>query len=119
MTSQKTQAESEAPAKVYQLDAVDRKVDQALSMLDKIVASVDGVVNNAQLETRMKELAEEFDEKLDEQKKEFKKALENEVKSIHLKYNPTYTGIWWVVGSVATLLLASVWAAFNNFWRGS
>lgn len=119
MTSQKSQAESEAPAKVYQLDAVDRKVDQALGMLEKITASVDGVVNNAQLEARLKEQEEEFNKKLTKNKQEFEKALENEVKAIHLKYDPTYTGIWWVVSTVCGLLLAGLWAAFNNFWRGS
>lgn len=107
----KSQQELEQPAKVYQLDAVERKVDQALSKLDNIANSVSGVVTETQMETRLKEVKIQIEE-------DYKILIKNEREQIDLKYGPTYKGIWWVVASVASLLIASVWASFNNFWRG-
>lgn len=98
----KSQEELEQPAKVYQLNAVENKVDQALKKLDDIASSVSGVITNTQLEGRLKEFEVEQDIKLAE--------LE---KRIHLKYEPSYKGVWWVVGAIAAGLLAmavaSIW----------
>lgn len=108
MTGRKSQQELEQPAKVYQLDAVEGKVDQALAKLDTITQSIQGIVTPIQMEAAIKSAKSEMEEK-----------IRNDIEAIHLKYNPTYKGIWWVVTAVSGLLITSVWAAFNNFWRGS
>jgi len=109
--SAKSQNELELPAKVYQVDAVERKVDEALGKLDVIARSVSGVVTETQMETRIKEVRTEIE-------KDFDVKIKSEIKAINLKYGPTYKGIWWVVASMATGLLAMFWAMLNNFWRG-
>lgn len=107
----KSQQELEQPAKVYQLEAVDRKVDQALSMLTDISRSVSGVVTETQMEARIKAVRDELEA-------DYKEKIAAEVEAIHLKYGPTYKGVWWVVGAMATGLIAMFWAMLNNFWRG-
>lgn len=115
----KTQTELEQPAKVYQLDAVERKVEQALDKLDTIVNSVSGVVTNSHLEARLKEQGIEFSNQMNTLEQKMSKSISSEVQKIHLKYNPTYKGIWWVVGTLATCLIGLLFAQLNNFWRGS
>lgn len=44
------QDESEQPAKVYQLDAVENKVDTAIGKLDAILKQTSGVVTRKQME---------------------------------------------------------------------
>lgn len=101
-----SQQELEQPAKVYQLNAVDAKVDQALQLLGEINKSVTGVVTVGQMEAHVRtvrdELAKEFDTK-----------LATEVKAIHLKYSPTYKGIWWAVSGIGSILIAIL---VNNIW---
>lgn len=102
----------EKPVKGYQL----RELTNAVSDLEKTVdTKLSEILNNTKglatvtdVETVKQDLRKEFNERID-----------NEVKAIHLKYNPTYKGIWWVVSSVGGLLLATIWASFNNFWRGN
>jgi len=98
----KSQEELEQPAKVYQLNTVEGKVDEALRKLDGIAKSISGVVTTTQLEGRLKEFETEQDTKLE--------SLE---KRIHLKYEPTYKGVWWVVGAIAVGLIAM---AVSNIW---
>ena len=118
MTS-KSQTELEQPAKVYQLMATDAKVDQALAMLKTISESVSGVVTESQLNSRLKDFEKNIDDKIADDIKNVGERITNEVKAIHLKYGPTYSGIWWVVGVMATGLITMFWAMINNFWRGS
>lgn len=53
--AKKSQQELELPAKVYQVDAVEVKVDRALSILENIEKQTTGVVT----QTQMKEAIEE------------------------------------------------------------
>jgi L-lactate utilization protein LutB len=48
--TRKSQDELEQPAKVYQLDAVETKVDQAISKLDTLLEQTSGVVTHKQME---------------------------------------------------------------------
>lgn len=107
----RSQQELEQPAKVYQLDAVDRKVDQALSMLQTISNNVSGVVTETQMEKRLKEVRDEIED-------DYNLKITNEIKTIHLKYGPTYKGIWWVISTMAVGLIGIFWAMINNLWRG-
>lgn len=104
----RSQSESEQPAKVYQLDAVEAKVDQALAKLDNIATSVSSVVNRGELQAAIKESEDRIMEQ-----------VADEVKQIHLKYGPTYKGIWWVVAALVMGLLSLLWGALNDFWRGN
>lgn len=101
-----TQQELEQPAKVYQLNAVDSKVDQALKLLGEINKSVTGVVTTGQMEAHVKTVTDELTKKFDEK-------LAAEVKAIHLKYSPTYKGIWWAVSGIGSILIAIL---ANNIW---
>jgi len=76
----KTQDELEQPAKVYQLDAVESKVDIVLVKLDELSQKTSGLVTQTQLETRMSD----------------------EVQKIHLEYQPMKKNLsrftWLAVG---------------------
>jgi len=86
----KSQQELEQPAKVYQLDAVDAKVDQVLAEVKAISQNVNGVITNSQLEARLQQ---------------FKEDINNDV---DLKYGPIKNGAWFVVGAVIIGVVAQV-----------
>jgi hypothetical protein len=86
MVTRKTQAESEQPAKVYQLDAVETKVDEALGKLDTLIKQTKGVVTIEQLSVQKKEILDEVDEK-----------IAGEVQLIHAEYKPTKDNLIWFV----------------------
>lgn len=87
--SSKSQSELEQTAKVYQLDALETKVDQALTKLDQIANSVNGVTTQAQVEIMIAKAKEEI-----------RAEIEDEVKKIHLKYSPAQKGAMWLFGTV-------------------
>lgn len=97
MAASKKQEELEQPAKVYQLLAVEVKVDQALTKLDQIVSSVEGVVTNIQLEARIREL-----------KTEIATEIADEIEKVHLEYGPTKKGAWWLGGIVVTGIVGQI-----------
>lgn len=86
----KSQNELEQPAKVYQLDAVENKVDLALGKLDQIVSSIDGVVTNIQLESRLKKMEEDIKSDVD------------------IKYGPIKNGAWVVLGAVVLGIVTQI-----------
>lgn len=88
--SSKSQQDLEQPAKVYQLDAVETKVDQLLAEVKSISQSVNGVITNSQLEARLQQ---------------FKEDINNDV---DLKYGPIKNGAWFVVGAVIVGVIAQV-----------
>lgn len=114
----RTQEELEQPAKMYQLQAVESKVDRALEKLDEIAKSVSGVVTTSQLDAKVRELKDEFDETVAVLDAKYGTALSEEVSKIHLKYGSTYKIIWSAIGAIILGLVAAVVAQFNNFWRG-
>lgn len=101
----------EKPVKGYQLRELTNAVlewkETTNKKLDEIADSVKTVATMSDLQSLKTELETEFEKKLDERDK-----------AIHLKYGPTYKGIWWVVGSMGGGLIAMFWAMINNFWRG-
>lgn len=85
----KSQTELEQPAKVYQLEALGDKVDEALRKLDQIANSVNGVTTRADVEAMIAKA-----------KDEIRSDIEDEVKKIHLKYSPAQKGAMWLFGTV-------------------
>lgn len=81
----RTQSESEQPAKVYQLDAVESKVDVALSKLNTIITQTSGLVTESQLSAVKKEVEDHTDE---------------EIKKVHLVYGPMKRNISWFVKAI-------------------
>jgi hypothetical protein len=81
----KTQQESEQPAKVYQLDALEAKVDVVIGKLDEIRDNTSGMVTQSQLEATKLSLENKIDE---------------EVKKIHLEYRPMKKNITWFTRSI-------------------
>jgi len=80
MTSADKQSELEKPAKVYQLNALEAKVDQVLTELKTIKDQTCGVVTCVQLD--------KFELKMDEK-------IAEEVKKIHLCYAPLKSNLKW------------------------
>lgn len=76
----RSQGESEQPAKVYQLDAVESKVDVALEKLDALLTQTSGLVTTGQLSAAEKILRESINE---------------EVEKIHLEYRPMKRNVTW------------------------
>lgn len=100
----RSQTESEQPAKVYQLDAVDKKVDEALGKLDTLLTQTSGLVTPAQLTASEKKLEEKLSE---------------EVTKIHLEYRPMKRNIQWllrtVLGQIIVLVIGAIFAYFVVF----
>ncbi len=79
--TRKSQQELEQPAKVYQLDAVDSKVDDAIKLLNQILDQTKGVATQADLATTKAAII-----------KDLKEHVANEVEQIHLEYRPFKKG---------------------------
>lgn len=107
MAVKRTQAESEQPAKVYQLDAVESKVDRALDLLDTVVRNTSGLVS----ETRLSQVVDKVNEETDE------KIAESE-KKIHLEYRPFKTAAYWLAGIVVAGLIGQYIALMTGVFTG-
>lgn len=96
----------ERPVKGYQLreltNVVNEFKDDVGNKLSEILNNVKGVATTADLEEAKAQLRKEFDEK-----------LADEIRAIHLKYSPTYKGIWWVVAAIGAgligILVGNIW----------
>lgn len=102
--SKRSQAESESPAKMYQLDAVENKVDQVIGQLKVVIDNTSGLVTQLQLEEARRdfkdiivELEADFDDKLDTQKNQ-----------VDLKYGPVLRqnkALWALVGTAVVAII--------------
>ena len=104
----KSQQELEQPAKVYQLDAVDAKVNDVLTKLDTVINQTRGVVTAEQLVTTRKEILEEVSKK-----------IEASEKSINLKYGPMKSNLTWftrLVISQGVVILGGIVVAAIAFF---
>lgn len=108
MNQKRTQTESEQPAKVYQLDAVESKVDRALSLLDTVVRNTSDLVS----ETRLTSVKKDIDDSVDEKIKESEK-------KIHLEYRPFKTAAYWLAGIVVIALVGQWVALMTGLFTGS
>ena len=77
-----SQEELEKAAKVYQVNAVEAKVDQVLKTLNTIVEQTKGLVTITQL---------------DEARKELKASIKEEIEKIHLEYGPMKRNLGWFI----------------------
>ncbi len=97
----KNQTELEQPAKVYQLDAIEVKVDQALKTLDMIANQTAGVVSQLQLQDAIKEIKAYTDNEVADSKQ-----------SIMDKFTPMQKAmskfVWLVVGSLTAAVIQAV-----------
>jgi hypothetical protein len=82
MSPKKSQDELEQPAKVYQLDALEAKVDVVIGKLDEIRNNTSGLVSQIQLENM---------------KIGIDNQLREEVEKIHLEYRPLKKNITWFI----------------------
>lgn len=90
---QRSQAESEQPAKVYQLDAVMNKVLEVNGKLDMLLTQTSGLVTTSQLSASEQNTNEKIKE---------------EVEKIHLEYGPLKRNISWlfrtIIGEAAVII---------------
>lgn len=98
--TRRPQDESEQPAKVYQLDAVENKVDQAITKLDTILNQTSGLVTVSQLSTTERQLKDQ---------------IEEEVEKIHLKYGPLKRNVSWFIKVAVVQGLAIIGQAIILF----
>lgn len=99
MVAKKTQEELEQTVKGYQLEAVETKVDAMNLKLDTILTQTNGLVTPAQLE---------------DAKIALKDYVKEEIKKIHLTYNPLKTKINTLNGVLTTaVVLQLVYIVFN------
>lgn len=89
MTTRKSQSELEQPAKVYQLDALESKVNDVLVKLDTVITQTKGVVTQEQLDTVKKDIYKEIAEKIEESESR-----------IGLKYDPMQDNLKWFIRAV-------------------
>lgn len=108
MAVKRTQAESEQPAKVYQLDAVEGKVDRALDLLDTVVRNTSGLVS----ETRLTQALEKADEDTDDKIKESEK-------KIHLEYRPFKKAAYWLAAIVVAGVVGQYIGLMTGFFAGN
>lgn len=89
-----SQQELEQPAKVYQLNAVETKVDTALLKLDALLTQTSSLISVAQLDAAKAEIRFEIAE---------------EIKKIHLTYGPMKKNLGWfvklVIGAVVGIII--------------
>ncbi len=107
VTSRKSQTELEQPAKVYQLDAVDKKVDDAIGLLNEILAQTKGVATHADLATVKEDVI-----------KEMKEWTKDEIKKVHLEYSPTKKAAWWFAAVIISMMLAQFLALYIMWTTG-
>jgi len=97
----RSQQESEQPAKVYQLDAVDSKVDTINDKLDKLLEQTSGLVTTSQLSHSEKEIKEYVDDVIDK---------------VHLEYRPFKRNASWlvklVIGQIVTLVIVGIFTVW-------
>lgn len=97
----KSQSELEQPAKVYQVDAVEVKVDTVLDQLDTILKRTNGLVTSHQLQIIKEGLEKDI--------------VEN-VKDIHAEYRPKFQRTEWlykiVIGETISLLATAIIVIF-------
>lgn len=101
----KSHAESEAPAKVYQLDAVDEKVSSALKKLDAVLDQTKGVATLSDVASAKKDVEESS-----------KTYTDDEITKVHLTYGPVKNNLTWftraVVGQGIILVFQLIGLAF-------
>lgn len=93
---QRSQAESEQPAKVYQLDAVMNKVLEVNGKLDMVLTQTSGLVTTSQLSASEQNINEKIKE---------------EVEKIHLEYGPVKRNVNWMFRTIvgeATIIIGEV-----------
>lgn len=105
MAAKKTQKESEQPAKVYQLDAVQAKVDS----IDKQVTEGFKAVNDSLQALILKSNTQVTPQQLADNIAAIKKSLEDELEStvkdavekIHLEYKPIKDNNRWLIRAIS------------------
>lgn len=117
--SNKSQEESEKPAKVYQLDAVIKAVEDMRTdmnaQLSTILGEVKGVVTQSQLDTTVTTLKKYTDD-----------AIKSVVKDLKIRYDPTKTTVdkwskfgWSVLISVVGILATQIFVIIRVSVMGS
>lgn len=89
----KSQAESEQPAKVYQLDALGEQLGNIGKQLETVVKQTAGLVTQAQLEAV---------------KTTFKEKLDEAIKDVRSEYSPTLKrnkALWGLVGALFLMIV--------------
>ncbi len=91
----RSQGESEQPAKVYQLDAVQTQVDAL----------------GRQLNEKMDKILEQTSTLVTEER------LKDEVAKIHLKYGPMKSNITWFTRTLVITIIGQIVVAYFTFFR--
>lgn len=100
----RTQQESEQPAKVYQLDAVNEKVSNLIDISTKMTAQMEKILdqtNGLVTQSQLMGLEKDFEDKLQNHKKE-----------VDLKYGPMKRNasrlLWIIISAIVAQIIAAV-----------
>jgi hypothetical protein len=100
----KTQTELESPAKVYQLIAIETKVDSLFEVVKKIEANTTGVATVGYVAGAIEKVEDELRKYID-------KEISDTVVNIHAKYEPMQKEHEWVkytvIGGIALQLIVA------------
>lgn len=111
MATSKSQKESEQPAKVYQLDAVNAEITnfkrEVTQKLDTLIKQTSSVVTEARLEVATKDIKDDITD-----------YVKTEIEKVHLTYGPIKNGAWWLVGIVAAGLIGQIVIQITKPWGG-
>jgi len=102
--TKKTQEESEQPAKVYQLDALNDKFDNFERQANSEFADIKESLKALLLKTDTQVSPQQMNDNILALDKKSRASLEDEIKKIHLEYSPVKKNIskalWLIVGTM-------------------
>lgn len=88
MTAKKSQEESEQPAKVYQLDAIESQVKDVAEQMKTGFHRVNTSIDTLLIKSESQVTPQQFAENLLAQKKILEDRLTEEIEKVHLEYRP-------------------------------
>lgn len=106
MAAKKTQEESEQPAKVYQLDAIESQVkgltEQVTTGFNRINKSVDLLVTKSESQVTPQQMADN----IAALRSTFDNQIKEEIEKLHLEYRPIKNRNNWLLGTVVASAIA-------------
>lgn len=108
MASKKSQDELEATAKVYQLAALETKIEALSEQVQRMNTSMDTLVRTSQTQITPEQLGSS----LAGQKTLIDAQIREEIEKIHLEYRPLKKNVQWVLRAIGLQVLATLGTIF-------
>lgn len=99
----KTQTELEKPAKVYQLNAVEAKVDLLLKGQDELIKNTSELVTKKELEESEKNITDTVT-----------KYVDSSIEKVHLEYRPVKSAAIWFAGIIIVAVVGLIFTTWKT-----